>query len=87
MMINEMSLRATTGRRGEEVTMDLSFNFGSFESTTVKVEALSPKGREFLGTMFGDACIGVTIPKSKGGDLSAYATRKGCSVGGSHALG
>jgi hypothetical protein len=57
--------------------MDLSFNFGSFDTTTVKVEAISIKGRDFLSQMFGIGAVSIELPKSKAEDFAIFASQKG----------
>jgi hypothetical protein len=61
----------------EDAMKDLTFNFGAFNETTIKVAAISDKGRDFLAASFGDACVSVEIPKSKGEDFAVFASRKG----------
>jgi len=56
---------------------DLSFNFGTFASTTIDVAAVTVRGREFLAAMFGAGCVLVTLPKSKGEDFARFAAQKG----------
>lgn len=59
---------------------DLSFSFGSFADTTIKVEAGTPKGREFLASMFGPGAVAIDLPKSRGEDFASFAQRKGLST-------
>jgi hypothetical protein len=61
---------------------DITFAFGDFNTTTVKVAAVSDKGREFLGSVFGAACIGVELPKSKAEDFAVFAERRGVAYQG-----
>lgn len=56
---------------------DLRFDLGSFAATSAEVSALSQKGREFLASMFGAGCVGVTLPKSRGEDFLRFAKAKG----------
>jgi hypothetical protein len=60
--------------------IDLRFNFGSFSSASCEVEAVSEKGREFFGQIFGFATVGVTLPKTKGADLEVFARQKGMAT-------
>jgi len=56
----------------------------TFAATEIRVEALTPAGREFLagiaGTCAGVAPASVTLPKSRGADLAEFAARKGLQV-------
>jgi hypothetical protein len=59
---------------------DLRIGNTNFTSTEVTFEAISPKGREFLGKVFGAGAVSVNIPKSKGGDFQIYAEGQGITV-------
>lgn len=62
-------------------TSDLRVGNINFTSTEVTFEAISPKGKEFLGSVFGAGAVSVNIPKSKGGDFQIFAESKGVKVG------
>lgn len=81
---NANETQSLEGLATKEVSMDIIFSLGSFASTTATVEAVSEKGAEFLGAMFGTvagvAPTSVTIPKSKGADLLRFAQQRGLAV-------
>jgi hypothetical protein len=61
---------------------DLRVAPSTFAATEITVEALTPAGREFLGAIAGAGipAVSVTLPKSRGADLAAFAARKGLRV-------
>ena len=58
-------------------TIDLRFDLGTFASGSATVEAITPKGREFLAAVFGAGCVSITLPKSKAEDFARFAAQKG----------
>lgn len=62
------------------VAPDLRFDLGTFATTSADVVAVSDKGREFLASMFGAGCVGVTLPKSKADDFARFAAQKSIAV-------
>jgi len=58
---------------------DLTFNNPSFSSTSIMVKAITETGLNLLSEMFGNGAVSVELPKSKAGDFSVFATRKGLS--------
>lgn len=63
--------------RKETAMFDLQVLPGDFTATTCTVEALTDKGRELLGEVFGLGCVSVVMPKSKGFDFARFADQKG----------
>jgi len=43
---------------------DLKVTFGDFDSTTFEVEAISEKGKSFLGKHLGAGAVSAILPKS-----------------------
>jgi hypothetical protein len=60
---------------------DLRVGNTNFTSTEVVFEAITARGREFLGSVFGTGAVSVNIPKSRGGDFQIFAESKGVTVG------
>ena len=61
--------------------IDLRFSFGSFSSSSCEVQAVSDKGREFLGQICGGMpAVSATLPKTKGADLEVFARQKGMAT-------
>ena len=65
----------------KEVSMqDFNINFGDFSATEIQFSAVSEAAKNFFSTMFGAGAVSVNVPKSKGGDLAEFLTRKGFSI-------
>jgi hypothetical protein len=72
-----MTTTMTASKKEGTMAHDFNFNFGSFASTDITVEALSTAARALLAAMFGAGAVSVTLPKSKGDDLARFFTQKG----------
>jgi hypothetical protein len=62
------------------MTTDLKLIPGTFVDTSVKVEGVSERGRDFLQEIVGSnfaGVHGVTLPKTRGFDLMRFAEQKG----------
>jgi hypothetical protein len=61
-------------------TSDLSLTDAGFAATTATVTAITDKGREFLGSIFGKGAVSVDLPKSKAVDFLRFAEQKGIAT-------
>jgi hypothetical protein len=62
-----------------EPTSDLRIG-STFISNEVTFKAISPKGRKFLGEVFGAGAVSVNFPKFLAGDFQTFAKNNGISV-------
>lgn len=61
-------------------SVDLTLTFGSFETTSCKVEAISDAGRAFLAQRIGAGAIGCEIPKSRTPEFAAAVRGAGLEL-------
>lgn len=58
---------------------DFSMDFGDFNATSVEFKALTARGKELFGSMFGAGAISINLPKSKAEDFARFVEQKGLS--------
>ena len=71
---------APKGEKGDIMSTDINFDFGSFSKTTVTVSGNSLIGKAFVEKVFGTAVVSVEIPKSKITDFYDYCEDNGMIV-------
>ena len=59
---------------------DFTFDFGGFNDTTIKVEAITEAGKTLFSEMFGAGAVSVELPKSRGEDFAQFVQRKGLNI-------
>ena len=59
---------------------DIFVDFGSFSDTTMRVEPLSQKGREWFCKSFGDGAVSANVKKSDGANLDRQFAMLNLSV-------
>ena len=60
--------------------LDFTIQFGDFNATEAIVSAVTEKGKDLLGQMFGAGAVSVTLPKTKAEDLRRFFMQKGFTV-------
>jgi hypothetical protein len=53
--------------------MDIEMAVGGFEETEIVVSACSARGRAAFAAKFGAGAVSVTVPKSRGFEVEAWA--------------
>lgn len=66
--------------------MDIRIEWEDFKSTSVFIEAVSEKAKDFFSQFFGAGAVSATLPKSKAGDFLEFCERKGFRLTGGQSV-